>query len=154
MGIAIGKIHKQGKVVISRYGDSLVVLIQDELDDDLLLGLELEHLQDEAHELARLVEPPVHATIVRQRDRLVDQSLRREAEAVLLPVLAPVDLLPQDLLDEVLRVGPMDRPGQRVRPVRHGPACGGQKDRAAEKALVSTLTVASHARGARRTGWP
>ena len=50
---------------------------------------------------------------------LVDEGLRREAEALLLPVGALVDLVPHDLLHYVLRVRDVDAPGVGVCGVHH-----------------------------------
>lgn len=50
---------------------------------------------------------------------LVDEGLRREAEALLLPVGVLVYLGPHDLLDQVLRVRAPDALRQRVRTIRH-----------------------------------
>lgn len=67
---------------------SLVVVVFDELDDNLLLRLNLQHLQDETQELGGLLVASKRAAQVCKRHRLIDQSLRSQPEAVLLPVAA------------------------------------------------------------------
>ena len=81
----------------------LVVLVPDELHDDLALGLDLEHLQREAQEVTRPVNPAVDAPERSQVRREVHQRLGGNPEALLLPVRHVVDLRPRDLLHQVLR---------------------------------------------------
>mmetsp|Transcript_5383 Transcript_5383/g.15943 ORF Transcript_5383/g.15943 Transcript_5383/m.15943 type:complete len:294 (+) Transcript_5383:448-1329(+) len=104
--------------------DVLVLLVGDELDDDVELGLDLEHLQQEAHELRRLPRPAVRAADVLQLDRAIHERFRRQAEAVLLPVLRRVDLGPQNLLDDALRVRAVHALGGDVCRVRGRAAHG------------------------------
>jgi hypothetical protein len=81
----------------------LELLVLDELDDDVLVGLDLQHLQDQAEELGRLAHAAERAAHAAQLHGLVDDRLGIEAEALLLPVRRLVDLGADDLLDEVLR---------------------------------------------------
>lgn len=82
--------------------NALVVLVLNELDDDFLLRLNLQHLQHEAQKLRRLLISPVSAPQVSQHHGLVHKSLRRETEAVLLPVPGPKATKRQTIL-EMLR---------------------------------------------------
>lgn len=59
-------------------GGALVVLVFDELDDDLLRGLNLQHLQDEAQEVAGLICTAVCATHVIKLNGAVHQRFRCE----------------------------------------------------------------------------
>lgn len=97
----------------------LVVVVLDELDDDVLLGLDLEHLHDEAHKGGRLAVAAEGAAYVVELHGLVDEGLGGEAEALLLPVGVLVDLRPDDLLHQVLRVRPSYAFRRWVRTVRH-----------------------------------
>ena len=97
----------------------LVVLVLDELDDDVLVGLDLEHLEGEAEEGGRPAVAAMGAAGVVELHGLVDEGLRREAEALPLPVVGLVDLGPHDLLYQVLRVRAVDAPSHGVRAVRH-----------------------------------
>ena len=87
----------------TQYAHILVVLVLYELDDDLLLGLQLQQLEQEAHEVGRLALAAICATNVVELDRLVHKRLGRQAKAVLLPVQTLVDFAPQDVLHQVLR---------------------------------------------------
>jgi hypothetical protein len=69
----------------------LVVLVLDELDDNVLVGLDLQHLECEAEERSWLAIPSVAAAGMVELHGLVDQRLRGEPEALLLPVDALVD---------------------------------------------------------------
>lgn len=100
-------------------GGLLVVLVLDKLDDDVLLGLDLEHLQDETHERGWLPVPAVGASEVVELHSLVDEGLCREPETLLLPVRILVNLRAEDLLHQILRVRPVDALRRRVRTVRH-----------------------------------
>ena len=84
--------------------NALVVLVLNELLDDLVLWLNLEHLEDQAEELRRAPIAAVRASHALEVDRLVDDRLGVEREAVLLPVQRVVDLHAHDLVDEVLGV--------------------------------------------------
>lgn len=97
----------------------LVILVLDELDDDVLVGLDLQHLEREAEERGGLAVAAVGPAGVVELHSLVDQRLGGEAEALLLPVGALVDLGAHNLLHQVLRVRPVDALREGVRAVRH-----------------------------------
>lgn len=65
---------------------SLIIFVLYELDDDLLLRLYLQHLEHQAQKLGGLLVTAESAPEVRQHHRLVDERLRRQPEAVFLPV--------------------------------------------------------------------
>lgn len=97
----------------------LVVFVFDELNDDLLFGLDLEHFDDQTEERSGLPVAAEGAAEVVDLHGLVDERLRREAEALLLPIGVLVDLPPHDLLHQILRVRPPYALRRRVRTVRH-----------------------------------
>lgn len=97
----------------------LVILVLDELDYDVLVWLDLQHLEREAEERGGLAVAAVGSAGVVELHGLVDQRLRGEAEALLLPVGALVDLCAHDLLHQVLWVRPVDALREGVRAVRH-----------------------------------
>jgi hypothetical protein len=132
----------------------LVVLVLDELDDDVLVGLDLEHLEDEAEEGGGLARAAEGAAEVVELHGLVDERLGGEAEALLLPVGVLVDLRPHDLLHKVLRVRPVHVPRQRVRAVRHArsllsspllaPPRLSYSNNSEREGTAKTLTLATH----------
>lgn len=97
----------------------LVILVLDELDYDVLVWLDLQHLEREAEERGGLAVAAVGSAGVVELHGLVDQRLRGEAEALLLPVGALVDLGAHDLLHQVLWVRPVDALREGIRAVRH-----------------------------------
>jgi len=97
----------------------LVILVLDELNYDVLVWLDLQHLEREAEERGGLAVAAVGSAGVVELHGLVDQRLRGEAEALLLPVGALVDLGAHDLLHQVLWVRPVDALREGVRAVRH-----------------------------------
>lgn len=97
----------------------LVILVLDELDYDVLVWLDLQHLEREAEERGGLAVAAVGSAGVVELHSLVDQRLRGEAEALLLPVGALVDLGAHDLLHQVLWVRPVDALREGIRAVRH-----------------------------------
>lgn len=120
--VDVGDGGSEAKVEGTKNTDILVILVLDELDDDVLVGLDLEHLEGEAEEGGGLAVAAVGAAGVVELHGLVDEGLGGEAEALLLPVGALVDLGPDDLLHQVLRVRPVDALRQGVRAVRHAAA--------------------------------
>jgi hypothetical protein len=55
--------------------DALVVLVANELDDDVLLRLDLQHLQDETDEVRGLVVGATHAADMVQLDGAINKRL-------------------------------------------------------------------------------
>ena len=82
----------------------LVIIVLDELHDDLFLRLDLQHLQHKAKERSGLSVTAEGSADVVELHGFVDERLRRETEALLLPECVILDLCPHDLLHEVLRV--------------------------------------------------
>ena len=115
--VDIERLADQPHVEGAQRAHVLVLLVLDQLDDDLLVGLDLEHLEHQADERRRHPVAAVGAADVLQLDRLVDERVRGEREAVLLPVQVVVDAHAQDFFHQVLRVGPVDRDGIGVRGV-------------------------------------
>lgn len=99
--------------------DVLVVVVFDELDDNVLVGLDLKHLEDEADEGGGAAVTGVGAPEVVELHGLVDEGLGGEPEALLLPVDGSVDLRPDYLLHQILGVRTPYVPGHRIRPVGH-----------------------------------
>ncbi len=76
--------------------------------DNAEIRLYLEHLEEQLEERGGFLVGPVAASDVGEFYGLVDESLCREGEEVLFPVDVLVDLVPDDLVDQVLRVGAVD----------------------------------------------
>ena len=89
--------------MLTQQAHVFVVLVLDELDDDLLLWLQLQQLEHQAHEVSGLPLSAVGAPHVGQGHRLVHQGLGRQPEAVLLPVHGLPYLGAQDLLNQILQ---------------------------------------------------
>ena len=117
--VHIGRLARQPQVERAQHADVLVVLLFDELEDDLLLGLDLQHFEHEAHKLGGLAIPAVRPADVSQLHPLVDQRLGCQPEAVLLPEQIGVDLRAQNLLDQILRIRAVHAQGERIGRVRH-----------------------------------
>lgn len=92
-----------GALPRTKDADVFEVVILDVLDYDVLLRLQLQQLECEAHELARLAGAAEGAAAGPQVHCLIDERLRCQPKAVLLPVLAVVDLATYDVLHQVLR---------------------------------------------------
>jgi hypothetical protein len=82
----------------------------------------LKQLQDQAQKVARLHVPSVVAAHVLETDSLIDDGLRGQSEALLLPVGGLVYLRAGDLLHKILRVGAVHRLSERVGGIRHATA--------------------------------
>ncbi len=91
---------------------------------DLLLRLDLQHLQHEAEEIGAARRAAEDAAHLAHLHREVHQRCRAHAEAALLPVGHGIDLVARDALHKVLRIRPMHCARRRVRGIgaRH---CGG-----------------------------
>lgn len=87
----IAKKNQENKMIFKIL---LVIVVFDEFDDDILFGLDLEHLHDKAHEGSGLAVAAVSSADVVQLHCLVDQRLRRQSEALFLPVRILVYLGP------------------------------------------------------------
>ena len=112
----------------TEHADVFEVLVPNVLNDDLLVGLDLQigmifvnelrthaklymcglvtdlqHLQNEAEELRGCVLATVSSAHALELDGLLDQALGRQGKAALLPVDGLVYLLPNDVLHKVLR---------------------------------------------------
>lgn len=118
--VAVNSCARQPHVQRTEHSDVLEVLIFYELHNDVLLGLDLQHLQRQAQERRGLDIPAVDAPHVLQLHGLVHHQLGREAEAFLFPILGLVNAGANDLLHEVLRVGAVNAMRVLHRPVRHG----------------------------------
>lgn len=97
----------------------LVVIVFNEFDDNVFLGLNLEHFHDEAHERSGFSIATVSATDMVELHGLVNQRLRRQPETLLLPVGVLVYLGANYLLHQVLWVRSPYALGSRVCTVRH-----------------------------------
>lgn len=102
--VAVNGSARQPHVQRTKHSDILEVLVFYELHDDVLFGLDLQHLQRQAQERRGLNVPAIDAPHVLQLHGLVHHQLGRQAEALLLPVLRLVDTGAEDLLHQVLRV--------------------------------------------------
>lgn len=118
--VAVNGSACQSHVQRTKHSDILEVLVFYELHDDVLFGLDLQHLQRQAQEGRRLNVPAINAPHVLQLHGLVHHQLGRQAEALLLPVLGLVDAGADDLLHQVLWVSAVDAVRVLHRPVRHG----------------------------------
>ena len=105
---------------LTQHAQVLELLVLYVLDDDLLVGLDLKHLQHQAQEVGGLALAAMRAAHAPQLDGLLDERLGGEGEALVLPVDGLVDFLTHDLLHQVLRVGAVHRLGQGVGAVGHG----------------------------------
>lgn len=81
--------------------------------------MDLKHLHDEANERRGLAVTSEGPADVVELHSFVHKSLRRQTEALLLPIGVVVYLRPYDLLDQVLRVRPPYALRRGVRAVRH-----------------------------------
>lgn len=97
----------------------LVLGILNELNNNFLVGLNLEHLHNKAHERGGLAGASMSAAEVIELHGLVDQRLRREPEALLLPVSILIYFCTQDLLHQILRVRTPYALRKRIRTIRH-----------------------------------
>lgn len=79
--------------------NSLIILVLDEFNDNILLWLYLEHLHDEAHERRGLPIATVGTSKVVELHRLVHESLGRQAKALFLPIRVLIYLRSQNLLN-------------------------------------------------------
>lgn len=83
--------------------NALVLVIAKVLEHDLLVGLNLQELEDQASKRGGAATPSKCASnIVKSFNGDVHQRASIQAEAVLLPEAAVVDALTQQLLDQVL----------------------------------------------------
>lgn len=110
--------QKQTKTDI-KYNKLLVLGVFDELNDDFLVGLNLEHLHNKAHKRGGFAVAAVSAAEVVELHGLVDQRLRREAEALLLPVSILIYFGSQNLLHQILGVCAPYALREGVCPIRH-----------------------------------
>lgn len=106
--ITIHRRAGQPHVHRSEQTDVFEVLILDELHDDVLLRLNLKHLQREAEEGSGLDVAAINSSDEPQLHGFVDDQLGGETETFLLPVFGLVDSGPDDFLHQVLRVGSVD----------------------------------------------
>lgn len=97
----------------------LVILVLDEFNNNLLLGLYLKHLHDETNERGRLAVASKGAAEVVKFHGFVNKRLGCKPEALFFPIGILVDLRADDLLNEVLRIRSMNAFCSWVRPVRH-----------------------------------
>ena len=97
----------------------IVILILDKLYYDVLLRLDLEHLQDETHEGSQLSVAAVGSAEVVELHGFVDERLRCETKALLLPLGVLVNLRPENFLHQVLWIRLVDRLRHRIRTVFH-----------------------------------
>ena len=81
---------------------SLEVLVRDVFVYDLLVRLKLQKLENEAEKFGRLPLAPVRAANTPQFDCLLQQTLWRQGEALLLPVQLLVDSLPHYAFYQIL----------------------------------------------------
>ena len=84
--------------------NTLEIFSSEVFEDDFFLRLELQELQDEADEFARLIMPSECPADIVQIGSSVNNSHGCQCETVLFPVLAVPDTLSDDLLDEELQV--------------------------------------------------
>ena len=97
----------------------LVISVLDELEDNFLLWLNLQHLQEQAEKLGRPAISSVSAPNVLEIHRFVEDRLRCQGEAVLFRVGVIVNLLSCDFVDQKLWVRPVDLFCSWVRSVCH-----------------------------------
>jgi hypothetical protein len=79
-------------------------LIQNELLNDFLLRLYLQHFQHQTHERSRLALSAVGAAYKLEVNGLIDKSLGRQSKTMFFPVSRIVDLLPRNFLNQELRI--------------------------------------------------
>jgi len=117
--LAVQSSAREPEIEGSQSTNILELLVLDELHHDVLLRLDLQHLQRETEELGGLDVATVDAADETQLHGLVHQQFRREGKALLLPVFGVVDPRADDLLDEVLRIGAVHVFGLFHRAVGH-----------------------------------
>ena len=83
----------------------LVILVLDKFYYDVLLRLDLEHLQDETHEGSQLSVVAVGSVEVVKLHGFVDNRVRCESKALLLPVRVLVNLRAENFLFSFSVVG-------------------------------------------------
>lgn len=103
--MAIGKSHSNATCSCNQRMNVLVILVLNELLDDLMFWLNLQHLQYQAQELRRAPVATKSAANTLQIDSLVDHRLSVEGKTVLLPVERVVDFHAHDFVDEILGIG-------------------------------------------------
>ena len=82
----------------------LVISVLDELEDDFLLRLNLQHLQEQAEKLGRPAVAAVRAPNVLEIHRFIEDRLSCQGETVLFRVRVVVNLLSCDFVDQKLWV--------------------------------------------------
>lgn len=98
----LGRAH-EAHVKGTEHSDITIVFVPDELGDDLHLGLDLEHGEQEADKVSGLVCSPDATTKAPEFHGPVHQGLCVESKTLFLPVQRPVDPVPHDLLHQVGR---------------------------------------------------
>ncbi len=99
--------------------DVLEVPVLDVLNDDFLCWLNLKHLEDKAEEGRGLAATPKRAPCSAQLGRPLNQALRCQRKALLLPVRGLVYLLADDVLHQVLRAQSSTHPRTRTETPAH-----------------------------------
>jgi hypothetical protein len=84
-----------------------VIILLDELNHNLLVGLDLQHFEYQADERRWFGVVGVRAADVLELHRLVDQRFCVQAEAVLFPVLVGINTCAQNLFHQVLWICPV-----------------------------------------------
>lgn len=93
----------QAEVKRPQEPEILEIVVFDEFYYNILIWLDLEHLQHQADELRGLLRLAKHPAHEPQLHPLVDNAFSRQAEAVLFPVQRVIYLLANDVLDQILQ---------------------------------------------------
>lgn len=88
----------------AKQSNVLVISVLDELEDDFLFWLNLQHLQEQTEKLGRPAVASVRAPNVLEIHRFVEDRLGCQGETVLFRVRVVVDFLSCDFVDQKLWV--------------------------------------------------